>query len=111
MKSAINRFSSEQALPAGTVFAVRDRREGRLDRSDLRLGYDTGWREGCSIARARVVRLAAAVAPADLSNRSHDKPKKGIYEHRIFDGGERTRDAPDFDAIRTPRGRRGCGFA
>ena len=76
VKGAINKFSTEQALPAGTVFAVRDRRAGRVDRSDLRLGHDAGWREGCSLARARVVRRAAAVAPADLSNRSHDKPRK-----------------------------------
>ena len=97
-------FSSKQALPPGTVFAVRDRRAGRLDRSDLRLRHDAGWREGCSLARARVARRAAAVAPADLSNGAMTNPrKKGVYEHRIFDGGGRSRDAPNFDAIRSPR--------
>ena len=86
VRSATNRFS-RPALPPGTVFAVRDRRAGRLDRSDLRLGHDAGWREGCSLARARVLRRAAAVAPPDSSNGSHDKPKKSVYEHWIFEGG------------------------
>jgi hypothetical protein len=40
------------------------------------------------LARARA-RRAAAVAPPDSSNGSHDKPKKSVYlyEHWIFEGG------------------------
>ena len=107
VRSATNRFS-RPALPPGTVFAVRDRRAGRLDRSDLRLGHDAGWREGCSLARARVVprqsrrrirRTGATTNPRKVSTNIGSSK------------AERSRDAPDFDAIRSPRGRRGYGFA
>jgi hypothetical protein len=87
--------------------AVRVGSTGRICASDTTPDGERGAR-----SRAR----ASFVVPRQSRRRirrtgATTKPKKGVCEHRIFDGDERSRDAPDFDAIRSPRGRRGYGFA